>query len=349
MSERNAPLRILLVDDETRILSALSRRIHQLDPRAEIETAQGGIEALISSVDENFDLVISDLRMPRFSGDRLLRQLRRESPHTVRVILSGQAHIETLLETLPIAHQYLEKPCPSEKLLHILHALHLVRESTLPQVLQKQVLSLTSLPSDRMILDSLKSHIEREESNSALHSVIESDLGLSLGVYRLSSIVKSGKIGLNVHKTIEAIPVSLLKNLISSPLITPLAPDEELLQVAKIISLKCSLIRKHFERARIDNAYLLSLIAYMGELALMTCIGPAQGIRNEFKSHRDEITQILVHLWGLPKELLPILHEPDFLTLRDDIDDFLRVDEFCVHTKNGFLNNLYEVVCSIDA
>ena len=62
MSEEAAPGRILLVDDEANVLSAL-RRLFQ--PQYHVLIASGGAEGLQVLAGEPVDLIISDMRMPR--------------------------------------------------------------------------------------------------------------------------------------------------------------------------------------------------------------------------------------------------------------------------------------------
>ena len=79
--------RILLVDDEPRVLSALRRGLRR-EP-LEIESAASGEEALELLGARRFALVISDQKMPGMSGVDLLARVRRDWPSTQRVLLSG--------------------------------------------------------------------------------------------------------------------------------------------------------------------------------------------------------------------------------------------------------------------
>jgi response regulator RpfG family c-di-GMP phosphodiesterase len=79
---------ILCVDDEPEILGAL-RRCFRNEPY-EVITA-GGTEEALGWLAElpAVDLVLTDERMPNMSGTELLQEVRRRSPQTVRVILTG--------------------------------------------------------------------------------------------------------------------------------------------------------------------------------------------------------------------------------------------------------------------
>jgi DNA-binding response OmpR family regulator len=79
---------ILCVDDEPGILGAL-RRCFRNEPY-DIYTAGGPEEALGWLAElPVVDLILTDQRMPEMNGTELLREVRRRSPETIRVILTG--------------------------------------------------------------------------------------------------------------------------------------------------------------------------------------------------------------------------------------------------------------------
>jgi CheY-like chemotaxis protein len=109
--------RVLLVDDEPLVLEGLKR---QLRKRIEVETAVGGREGLaLIERSEPFAVVVSDMRMPEMNGSQFLEQVRKRSPDSVRMILSGQAEIESTIAAVNLGQifRFLTKPCSSEALL----------------------------------------------------------------------------------------------------------------------------------------------------------------------------------------------------------------------------------------
>jgi len=77
--------RILIVDDEARVLLILHDTLQRLGSSFEVVTAQSGSEALKQARKAAFDLVITDLRMPGMDGVELTRALKQIHPE-VRVI-----------------------------------------------------------------------------------------------------------------------------------------------------------------------------------------------------------------------------------------------------------------------
>lgn len=81
---------VLLVDDEPHVLSALKRTLRR--EGLEIETAGHAREALDRlAAGPPVDLVISDHKRPGQAGVDLLGAIRRDSPRTARILLSGWA------------------------------------------------------------------------------------------------------------------------------------------------------------------------------------------------------------------------------------------------------------------
>jgi len=108
--------RVLLVDDEPLVLEALKR---QLRKKVEVETAASGREGLaLIERSEPFAVVVSDMRMPEMNGSQFLEQVRTRSPDTVRMILSGQAEIESTIAAVNLGQifRFLTKPCATEAL-----------------------------------------------------------------------------------------------------------------------------------------------------------------------------------------------------------------------------------------
>ncbi|MFY9805069.1 MAG: HD domain-containing phosphohydrolase [Candidatus Acidiferrales bacterium] len=114
--------RILCVDDESHVLDGLTRtlRSHYV-----VETAASGKIALdLLRSEQPFAVVMSDQRMPQMDGVHLLAHVRTVAPLTVRVLLTGQADMESAIAAVNEGNvfRFLTKPCATETLLHALDA-----------------------------------------------------------------------------------------------------------------------------------------------------------------------------------------------------------------------------------
>ena len=90
-------MRILLVDDEEQILRGVSRLISCEEDEWEVETATSSSDALTLLSQQEFDVVVSDMRLPGMDGAELLEKVCQQYPSILRIVLSGQADRETVL------------------------------------------------------------------------------------------------------------------------------------------------------------------------------------------------------------------------------------------------------------
>jgi response regulator RpfG family c-di-GMP phosphodiesterase len=108
--------KILCVDDDPGILSAYRRQLH---PKFEVVTAQGGEEGL-EAVDSQgpFAVVVADMRMPGMDGIQFLTHVRERAPDTVRMMLTGNADLQTAVDAVNegCVARFLTKPCPPDLL-----------------------------------------------------------------------------------------------------------------------------------------------------------------------------------------------------------------------------------------
>jgi len=144
-------VRVLFVDDEPNILDGIRR---QLRKKLVIETATSGEEGLQKIAESApFAVVVSDMRMPGINGSQFLAEVRKTSPDSVRMILSGQAELESTIEAVNEGHifGFLTKPCSSESLFAAVDAgieqyrLILAERELLEQTLSGAVKMLTEI------------------------------------------------------------------------------------------------------------------------------------------------------------------------------------------------------------
>jgi two-component system, NtrC family, nitrogen regulation response regulator NtrX len=107
---------ILIVDDEANTLASLARAFRLAGHEATV--CDNAARALELARIEPFDLILSDVVMPRRDGLLLLEDLKTAGVTTPVVMMSGQAHIEMAVRATRLgALDFLEKPLSTEKLL----------------------------------------------------------------------------------------------------------------------------------------------------------------------------------------------------------------------------------------
>ena len=90
--------RILLVDDESAVLSSLRRSLHH-EPFV-IITSSSADEALDIMKEQEFKVIISDERMVGMQGAEFLAQVRQRYPQTLRILLTGYASTKVAMKAV---------------------------------------------------------------------------------------------------------------------------------------------------------------------------------------------------------------------------------------------------------
>jgi len=106
---------ILCVDDEVNVLHALGRVLRKEDYR--FLTACDGHEGLAVLARQPVQVVIADQRMPGMTGVEFLKQVKAHYPDTVRVVLSGTADVNVVLESINQGeiYRFITKPWNDEE------------------------------------------------------------------------------------------------------------------------------------------------------------------------------------------------------------------------------------------
>ncbi len=108
--------RILIVDDESGILQALTAVLTDADFR--VDTAPNGIEALKRLDDSSYDLILCDLQMPEMDGLTLLKKLKESDCNSTVIVMSAFGTAEIALEAIKLgAYDYIDKPFSTDDLL----------------------------------------------------------------------------------------------------------------------------------------------------------------------------------------------------------------------------------------
>ncbi len=110
--------RVLVVDDEKFIRDILSDFL-TMEGYA-VRTASDGTQAVTELSRAHFDLVISDLKMPRMGGLDLLQHVAKLQPEALTVIMTGFGTVETAIDAMKHgAYDYILKPFKVEEIVHV--------------------------------------------------------------------------------------------------------------------------------------------------------------------------------------------------------------------------------------
>ena len=200
--------RILFVDDEPNVLSALRRMFHDMRTEWEMDFAQDGPTGLAMIAEQPFDVVVADMRMPGMDGAMFLREVQIHNPGAIRIVLSGHSDRDMIMQTVRPAHQFLQKPCQPEELKAVISRGLSLREVFLDERVKNVVAKLDQLPTVPRLYAALLDVLAQEDpSVREVSALIAQDVGMAAGVLKL---VNSAFFGLRIHVSSPAHAVNLL-------------------------------------------------------------------------------------------------------------------------------------------
>lgn len=186
--------KILFVDDELNVLQGLKRMLRPMRHEWDMEFASSGQEALDILAKYSFDVVVSDMRMPKMDGNKLLAIVMKQYPECVRIILSGHSDYEMILGSVKFAHQYLMKPCDAEVVKSTINRACGLRDLLGNEALRKIVAGMKDLPSlpksYNLIIEEMQTP---EPSLKKVGNIIAQDVSMSA---RILQMVNSAFFGL---------------------------------------------------------------------------------------------------------------------------------------------------------
>lgn len=211
--------RILFVDDARHILNSLRLSLRGMSDTWDVVFALGGEEAVGILQRSRFDLMVTDIRMPGIDGSHLLDLACREYPSMGRVVLSGYSEGDCVLKNIPLAHQYLSKPCTTEELLSTISNA-LTRGDTLDNDRMKEIVSnLKSLPALPAVYGELVAALEnRDTSWKEVCAILNKDMALVATVLRVANCAVFGLCGkvTSLDHAVKLLGMQTLRTLVLS-------------------------------------------------------------------------------------------------------------------------------------
>ena len=187
-----------------------------MDTDYELFTAQSGKEALEILATEKIDMVITDMRMPEMDGFQLLQKVKELYPTSLRIILSGFAEKNTILEALQknIAKLYILKPWENTKLILMIDQLFetesILRDSNLLGLIN----SVDELPTLKSSYGQIMDLIDNDADLVKIANAIEKDQSVSTKILHIiNSAFYEVKTG-SVKQAIAYLGLSTIRNIL---------------------------------------------------------------------------------------------------------------------------------------
>jgi len=178
--------RVLFVDDEANILAGLKRTMRSLRHEWDMEFIDDPVVALEAFRRAPFDIVISDMKMPKMDGADLLTEIKRLSPESIRIVLSGHSDSALIMKSVGPTHQYLAKPCEPEVLKRTIERAYALSELVGSDTLRHIVSGLGELPSLPSAYQEIVTCLQDPDASLVeIGGIIGQDVGMTVKTLQL--------------------------------------------------------------------------------------------------------------------------------------------------------------------
>lgn len=317
----------------------------------EMVFVRSGVAALEEMKQVPFDVVVTDMKMPSMNGAELLSRVKLKHPDTVRIVLSGHAELEAVMQTVSVSHQFLSKPCDSESLKRAV-----IRACALKSMLEnagfrKALGTIDDLPVLPRIYNALNSALAEEEVDlNKISSIVEQDIGIAAKILQL---VNSSFFGVrteinDLRQATSFLGVSTIRDLVLSfKMFQQFSKTQQVegfsIEREQAHSLLTARIARRLfkQKEASEEAFLAAMLHDIGKLVFMAklpkqmgkSIQAGAGVERSFYLVEEELYGIshaeigayLLGLWGMPYPVVEavayhhhparILNQPSFGTL----------------------------------
>ncbi len=178
---------ILVVDDEGAIRYSVSKTLQRVGYT--VHEAASGEEALEMMKKQDYDVVLTDIRMPGLTGVELLKRIKEAAPDSIVILMTGYASLGTAVESLRLgAHDYLIKPSSSQDIRQsvakgVERAQNLKRRRTLLDAIRSNVFELNRADAEppTASFEALNYQSEPARSESSINIAELSESNMTLG------------------------------------------------------------------------------------------------------------------------------------------------------------------------
>jgi len=304
--------RILFVDDDPNVLTGLRNVLRTKRREWDMVFAIGPDEALAKVAEGPFDVVVSDMRMPRMDGATLLSKVKQIQPKAVRMILSGQTELESVMKSVFIAHMFLSKPCDPALLQQVVDRACRLQAILGSDELRAEAGKVEMLPAAPKTYVALNEALMAPNcSVAAVARIIERDVGLCA---KLLQLVNSAFFGLprkisSLGETVTYLGIVTIKNLALALETFSTAAGSSGLSEAALLDLQShSLLTGQIARQieakdpkKAEESFLAGVLHEVGWLVKPTA---TSGPNPASPVDRTLLGAYLLGLWGLPHPIM---------------------------------------------
>jgi HD-like signal output (HDOD) protein/CheY-like chemotaxis protein len=342
--------RILFVDDEPNVLAALRALLRPQRSQWDTVFVESGEQALVELDRASFDVIVSDMRMPGMDGATLLQHVLTRHPAVVRIVLSGYSEMESALRSVPVAHQFLAKPCDAGVLQDVIERACTLQALIDSAAVHEIVGRLQTLPATPRVYFELTRVLANDDAGvPEVVRVVEQDPTLVAKVLQLANSAFLG-LGRRVSTIAEATAylgtrmikdLTLMAHVFDSGESAPGRAMRDAVQQHSLLVGSTARRLASNDRAVAEGAFVAGILHDIGKLVMTAdrsaeyeelCGRAAAEQRPLFELERDEygathaeLGGYLLGLWGLPYPAIETAashHAPDRVDRRPGLDVF---------------------------
>ena len=159
--------KILVIEDEAAIRRVLVKILSEENDTYQVEEADDGLIGLGKIKNEDFDLVLCDIKMPKMDGVEVLEAVKKMKPEIPIVMISGHGDLDTAVNTMRLgAFDYISKPPDLNRLLNtVRNALDKKELVVENKLLKKKVSKNFEMIGDSDAISHIKDMIEKVAAN----------------------------------------------------------------------------------------------------------------------------------------------------------------------------------------
>ncbi|MHB8815798.1 MAG: HDOD domain-containing protein [Steroidobacteraceae bacterium] len=221
--------RVLFADDDAPVLEGLRTRLYRQSSRWQMVFVESAARALAELDRAPFDVIVTDMRMPGMDGAELLEAVSERWPHVVRIVLSGYAERDQVLRLVPVAHQYLSKPCDAQFLVTAIERCAALQTLLPNSELRARVGRLRALP----VMASVHARLQAGMASESLSvqqtaATVASDPATAAKVLQLanSAFFRLARPVSNIDQAVAYIGIAALRAVLPSPTVFLPWPEE---------------------------------------------------------------------------------------------------------------------------
>ncbi len=298
-------MNILFVDDEPAILRTIKRTLRKLPDGYRIDLEADPAAALRLIAEKDYDLVVTDMRMPRINGHEVLAAAAKANPRCVRAVLSGYSAEADTAQAARYAHLFIGKPFAPKAILNLIERAEALGGMPLSDPLRRRLGALKALPPLPQLFASLTQALAdaaHAPSLNEIAAIVARDISLSAKVMQLAnSAFYSGSRTLNsVEPAVKRLGTRLLTGLVlqqemfsRQPLPQTLEPWRDRLNRESLAtaSLSAAIARDQgLDAIACEEAGLAGMLRDIGRLMLVNEIDdPQMTLNMETRLHGSEL------------------------------------------------------------